>query len=465
MLKKKLRYSDYTLIFMLLFTSPYALAYPHLSSSSLLNYLATMLVLQSTINLPGNHNTGLVDANSCDGSCQFEPQLHEYFQGSVLLSVRAVEAPCSKRIFDEKKEIWFGGWSHEYSFIDPFMMKIEKDGSLTPEIGYDGRFAYSVKNDPEGISLKILFKDVQPEEAGFYGARFRIDSWPPVMFSCILELRHILHGPVQPNINVIRGNEARFQYIFNPTVDNEIPSLDSIRFGPQQKNGSIQTYLYWQKDKIENTPYQNAEKQVPLNFSSPTNTSTALSNPRNISLDLSGLGNYTFAITLHGVDLNDTGRYLCDIEVTRTLKTFHTLTADLIVKSNLSDPDFTEPSTQSSFSQTPTSYPGDTKTRKTDLTIKLNLPTATKEPFITQDLLKQGSPYPDTDQKKSSRTYGEGIGSGIGIGIPAGVVITTVAAAGIFLLVRHLRNNQKRYGLIDREFVPFNDDDILLNAR
>ncbi|WP_422136155.1 hypothetical protein [Endozoicomonas sp. ALD040] len=459
---QKLRYSNYSLVLMLIMlplVSPYARSSPYLNSNSWLQSLATMFVLHSAINRPDNQNSGFADAKNlktCEGSCQFEPQLHEYFKGTVVLFVRIDHGPCPTGNFDEKEEIWFGLWNRQYKWVDFSMMKLENH-TLDTEKGYEGRFSYSYKGDAAGANLKIFFKDVQPEEAGFYGARIRYDSFPPVIFRCDLELRHIHHGPVNPNIAVLQGNEARFQYRFNPTVDNEIPSLDSVRFGPQQKNGSIETYLYWQKDKVESISYQNAERQVPMNFSSPGNTSLSFSNLRNISLDLSNLGNYTFTVTMHGVNVTDAGRYLCDIEVTRSLKTFHTLTTDLVVKANLSDPEVIEASTQSPFSQTHTFYPGDTRTQKADLANRLNSPIA-----IHQELPQQECLYPNPDWKKLSRDYSKGIETGIAVGIPVGFVLTTIAA-GIIYYVRNLRKNHNHH-LIEGEFIP-NYDVIILDTK
>ncbi|WP_252177663.1 hypothetical protein [Endozoicomonas sp. 4G] len=468
MLIQKLRYSNYTPLFMLFIlslASPSAFSSPYLGSNSWLNSLATMFVLHSAINPPGHHNAGLADASSvgsCRGSCQFEPQLHEYFKGSsVVLFVRAVQSPCAHRIFDEfddQKEIWFGDWDHELNFIGLFMMKIQMNGTLSTIKDYSGRFSYSYKVENQGANLQIVFKDVQQEEAGFYGVRFRYDSWPSVMFTCKVELRHIFHGPVRPNIAVLKGNEARFQYRFNPTVDNEIPSLDSVRFGPQQKNGSIETYLYWQKDEGESGLHENAEKHLPV----------SLSNPRTISLDLSDLGNYTFAVILHGVNVNDTGRYLCDIEVTRSLKTLHTLTTNLIVNASLTEPEMIESSSQSPAPKTHALHSdgttsdrttsGETTSRKKALTIKLSLPTATHAP-ITGQQSQQGCLYPDPAQKTSSRTYGEGIGAGIAIGIPTGAVIVAIAAR-LLIFARHYQNNQNDH-LIGNDYTSGNGDILL----
>lgn len=198
-----------------------------------------------------------------------------------------------------------------------------------------------------------------------------------------------------------------------------------------------------------------------MNFSSPGNTSLSFSNLRNISLDLSNLGNYTFTVTMHGVNVTDTGRYLCDIEVTRSLKTFHTLTTDLVVKANLSDPEVIEASTQSPFSQTHTFYPGDTKTRKAGFANRLNSPIATHQP-MPQEPPQQECLYPNPDWEKLSRDYNKGIETGIAVGIPIGMVASAIVA-GIFYFVRNWRKNHNHH-LIEGEFIA-NYDVIMLDTK
>ncbi|KAK2564733.1 Neural cell adhesion molecule 1, partial [Acropora cervicornis] len=124
------------------------------------------------------------------------------FAGSnVTLSWNLILTPKEKT---EKLEVWFGTWDNHNKFIGTFLKKFTLANNLisdeTENISKAKRWHWN-GNVSRTYAIAYQLTNAQHDDAGNYGIRVRVDTWPPEMQSKGPFSLAVREPPVKPTVD------------------------------------------------------------------------------------------------------------------------------------------------------------------------------------------------------------------------------------------------------------------------